>query len=238
MVADLAQFVLLTSCYRETAPARVSEYRECLQRNLDCAHISVVHLLREAGAPSPVPEHSKLRCVMHRRRATFQDYFDYANRLPIGTRVIVANADIFFDESLGELNGYSLKERFLCLSRWDLRPRGGSVLFENCWSQDAWIFQTPISIAKCDFPLGIVGCDNRIAALAAEARLHVSNPARTVHATHLHLSGIRNYAPHVRIRGRYLAVQATELHKKAEPVVAAKPASPENQQQPWWLRVL
>ena len=54
---------------------------------------------------------------------------------------IVANADIFFDETLALLEEEPLAGRMLCLSRWDQAADGTFRHFVWPDSQDAWIFE-------------------------------------------------------------------------------------------------
>ena len=136
----------------------------------------------------------KLWLISHGRRLTYRELFSFANRHLAGRRVAISNADIFFDESLEALANCDLCGQLLCLSRWDVQPDGSARLFEHPCSQDAWVFDAPIREFPCDFHLGVPGCDNRLAAEAQQAGLKISNPARSVRACHLHLSGVRRYS--------------------------------------------
>ena len=180
--------------------ARREELLECLRRNLANPAASEVHVLLEDGV-EPEVESPKLRLVPHGRRVTYGDLFAYANERLAGRRVVVANADIYFDESLARLGGCDLDGRLLCVSRWDVEADRSARLFEHAESQDAWIFDAPIREFPCDFHLGLPGCENRLAWEAAQAGLDVSNPARALRAYHLHLSGIRRYSEDQRIHG-------------------------------------
>jgi len=190
---------LLVGFYEERDPDRMAEYTTCLARNLDCCDIARVHVFDETRAAGATPRmsvlgHPRMERVLCGRRTRFEDFFAYAARELPGRTVIIANTDVFFDESLGELAGYPLDGRLLALSRWDEQRDGSSVLFEEPGSQDAWIFRAPLRPFRCDWYLGVPGCDNRLAWEARAAGLDVTNPARTIRARHLHLSGRRNYS--------------------------------------------
>jgi len=211
---------LLSDFYEESDPARRAELLECCRRNVELAAFGAVYLFLEdrttpEGARLLCPElrHPKVTLVPFGRRVTFGEYFGFANRLDGVHRCVLANADIYFDASLGALDDYSLQDRLLCLSRWDVQPDGSERLFTNPFSQDAWIFETPLRLPTraCRFTLGVLGCDSRLARVAIKAHLRVSNPSRTIRAHHLHLSGLRRYARHERVRGSYHAVPAREL---------------------------
>jgi hypothetical protein len=210
--------ILLTGFYLDPDPARCRELLECLSRNAMNEVIEEVHvLLEEMVDPSNLlaslspAVRSKLRVVPQRGRPTFQSLFGYANTQPTASRVIIANADIYFDASLRRLQNFDLLGRLLCLSRWDVLADGSTRFFEHPASQDAWIFENPIRAFRCDFPLGVPACDNRLAWEADRAGLVVSNPSRSVHANHLHLSGIRRYVERERLSGPTKAVPAELL---------------------------
>jgi len=139
--------ILLVGFYRDRSSSRMAEVLECLRRNLENPRIEGVHVFVEDGVDTgeyPLLAEAKIRLVPHGQRLTFRALFDYANRELPGRRVILANNDIYFDDSLARLDGYDLTGKLLCLSRWDVQPGGGRRFFEQPWSQDAWIFQAPI----------------------------------------------------------------------------------------------
>jgi hypothetical protein len=215
-----AMLTLLSDFYDESDPARRAELLECCRRNVQLAAFGAVYLFLEdrttpeaARVLCPELRHPKVTLVPFGRRVTFGEYFGFANRLDGVRRCVLANADIYFDASLGALDDYSLQDRLLCLSRWDVQADGSANLYVNAFSQDAWIFQTPLRLSEsaCRFTLGIMGCDSRLARVAIKAHLRVSNPSRTIRAHHLHLSGVRHYSRRKRVHGHYHAVPATEL---------------------------
>jgi hypothetical protein len=210
--------ILLTGFYQEADANRREEFRECLRRNLENKWLDEIHLFIEESvgqdrllAETPLLTAAKFRLIAQGRRVTYRDLFAYANnRLP-GQRVIIANADIFFDDTLARLDGHDLSGKLLCLSRWDVRADGAAYFFDHPASQDAWIFQTPIREFPCDFHLGVPGCDNRLAWEVEHAGLEVSNPSRSLRASHLHLSGVHSYSERQRLAGPTKAIPAEFL---------------------------
>ena len=210
--------ILLVGFYEDQAPARMQEFLTCLERNLANPHISEVRAFLEEGGGSEryvatyaVLRHPKLQLVDHGRRTTYRELFDHANRHLTGRRAIIANADIYFDHTLARLNAVRLDGRLACLSRWEVLEDGSAHLFEHPSSQDAWIFQVPVPAIACDFHLGLLGCDNRLAWEAQAAGLTVFNPGRSVRACHLHRSFVRRYTEHQRLVGPTLSIAATVL---------------------------
>jgi len=216
--------ILLVGFYRDPDAARQAELLDCLARNAANESIAEIHVfVEEAMAPPALAAayrelaHRKVRLVPHGRRVTYRDLFQHANQHFDGRGSIIANADIFFDSTLGLLADLDLSGRLLCLTRWDVKPDGSSHLFEHPSSQDAWIFRAPIRDFVCDFPLGMLACDNRLAWEAEQAGLEISNPARSIRARHLHLSGVRRYSESNRLPGPVRSIEPAFLAPHRHP---------------------
>jgi FkbM family methyltransferase len=216
--------ILLIGFYEDPNPWRRAELLECLRRNVANACLQQIHVFIEHPrehtqlvSAYPVLAADKVQLIAHGRRVTYRDLFEYANRRLPGRSAIIANADIYFDETLIHLDGVELAGRLLCLSRWDIQPDGSAQLFDRPDSQDAWIFAAPIGNLACDFYLGVPGCDNRLAWEAERAGLVVSNPSRSVMANHLHLSAVRHYGHAQRLSGPTRLVPADFLEAPRAP---------------------
>ena len=223
--------ILMAGYYHDPDADRGREFWECIQRNHANESLEEIclwiegsfaqgELLSFLGALAA----PKLWLISHGRRLTYRELFSFANRHLVGRRVAISNADIFFDESLEALANCDLCGQLLCLSRWDVLPDGSARLFEHPCSQDAWVFDAPIREFPCDFHLGVPGCDNRLAAEAQQAGLKISNPARSVRACHLHLSGVRRYSECERLTGQGCAVPAGSLEPCGAGTTAQAPA--------------
>lgn len=211
---------LLIGFYADADPARRGEFLECISRNSANTHIEEIVIFVEDEITSaaarerfPVLGHPKTRLMEHRRRLTYSQLLAYANLQLQGAAVIMANADIFFDETLALLEEESLAGRMVCLSRWDQAADGTFRHFECPESQDAWIFEPPIPPIAANFCLGKPGCDNRLAYEAERAGLLVSNPSRSVRARHLHNTGVRRYTQNERLHGPVRPVPASFLER-------------------------
>src|SRR5262249_52484690 len=138
---------LLVGFYNDATPARTEEFIECLRRNAANTHIDQITIfIEDSTSPAevqtwhPALKHPKMHLIPTGRRLTFKELFEYANRNLTGTDVVIANADIYFDETLSLLEQQSLSGRLVCLSRWDETPDGTLRHFDAPDSQDAWIF--------------------------------------------------------------------------------------------------
>jgi hypothetical protein len=222
MRAGAAATVLLTPYYGDSDLARRNEFRECLRRNVANRLVDEVHVFVEDGAHPDLAD-DKIHLVELGRRAVFSDLFAHANAQLPQRRVMIANADIYFDEGLARLDAVDLCNTLLCVSRWDVQPDGSVRFFEHGESQDAWIFDAPIHPFRADFPFGVPGGDNRLAWEAAAAGLTVHNPARSLRVYHLHLSRVRRYTEEDRLHGNVRSVPAEFLGpaRDAPPACAA-----------------
>ncbi len=199
---------LLVGFYNDATPARTEEFIECLRRNAANTHIDQITVFIEDRTSAaevetryPALKQPKMHLIPTGRRLTFKELFEYANRHLTSACVVVANADIYFDETLSLLEEESLSGRMFCLSRWEEAPDGRLRHFDAPYSQDAWIFEPPLPQFRSDFFLGTPGCENRLAYEAERGGLIVSNPSRSVRARHLHNSGIRRYSQRERLNG-------------------------------------
>lgn len=200
--------ILLMGLYEDAEPARTAEFVECLRRNGANPQIDKVVCFIESDATPdelqgrwPAMAHPKIEWVRRGRRVTYDFLIDHANRCFAHAVVGIANADIFFDDTLSMLDEVPLAGKMLCLSRWEIDDAGAARHFDRPNSQDAWIFQPPLAGLHCPFGLGLPGCDNRLAFEAERAGLAVSNPSRSIRANHLHRSRIRRYADKDRLHG-------------------------------------
>lgn len=160
-------------------------------------------------------ERKNIHCIKSssiKKRATFHDIFQcyfYNARHKSEKFLVIANSDIRFDPvQVDNIQRYyesfpageQREMQALALSRWDVQPDGSSVLFDRADSQDAWvIYGNPASklinyVDYCNFPMGVAGCDNRLAYELEQAGYVVKNPSKTmIRIYHHHYSGVRNY---------------------------------------------
>lgn len=213
---------LFLSHYSEPDAARQAELCSALARNLENPLIDAVWLLDEKGSVCvDVAEAPKIRQIPCLKRPGFDQFFE-AIALHSGENDIniLANSDIFFDESLSVAAGIGADDCY-ALSRWDtddVEP----ILFNTPDSQDAWIFRGPprraLIEASRSFAPGVGGCDNRLAYEFEKAGYRVSNPSKSIRALHLHKSGVRRWSKdHADLVPRpYLLVTPAALGEQPE----------------------
>ena len=187
---------LIQQYYRTATSARQQEIDTCLRNNLSNPMIDKVHLLtEELYCLTEFPETEKIRQTVIGERLSFARAFRYANAAdPHGQDAwLLANADIHFDDTLAALRGVRLDGVVFALTRHDIQPDGSLTPAPAEFahgSQDCWIFRTPIPVDRlfADFPLGVPGCDNRIAYELIEAGYKLLNPSLSIVARHLDLA--------------------------------------------------
>lgn len=190
------KFDLLVGLYKDKRDDRMQEIVETFRFNLADDMINKIHVfwedptsLEEAIKIIPELKHEKVDLIWWGKRLYFADLFRFANTHL--NRVIIANNDIYFG-NLEKLKNYDLKGKILCVSRYDVFKYALPKYMDCDASQDAWLFQTPISLDP-QFHLGWWGCDGRINRESTEAGLLVSNPSYELFVYHNHPSGVRNY---------------------------------------------
>jgi hypothetical protein len=203
-----SKFKLIICLYNETNEERMYEYITCLENNLKNQFIDSIHIIYDTSKDNQ--SNQLLHYLQHKLvsisfisgRPTFGYCFDLANSLYPNSKIIVSNADIYFNETLGLIFRYNLRNKFIALTRWDVQKDGslkikqrhnGTHTVPAMDAQDAWIFRTPIrTFFNNNIQLGTRGCDNLIAYQAFKSGLTTLNPSLTIQACHLHLTNIRH----------------------------------------------
>ena len=201
--------------YNEANEERCQEYITCMERNLNIHLSNNIHVFFDTSgnsANNKLLKYLKSKPVTItyiKGRASFDNFRKLAHEQYTETAIIISNADIYFNETLAILEKYDLSNIFIALTRWDLKKDNSESLFYatwdaakqqyiclngQCFSQDTWIFKTPLPKFKDNsMKLGMLHFDPRLAYQAKQAGLEVINPCLTIKCHHLHLSEIRHY---------------------------------------------
>jgi hypothetical protein len=146
-------------------------------------------------------------------RPTYDQIFEECNKtFTNGEIIILANNDIFFDKTLEHVKNFNKwDDCVMALTRWEFDGQKQSHYLNWDYSQDVWIWKSPLNIEgiEADFPLGMQGCDNRIAYELGK-NYNVINPCKTIRCHHFHTTQYRTYRagdlsqtvpePHVRVK--------------------------------------
>jgi len=201
-----------TSVYDEGNILRLLEYLACVALNMrSVRHLMLMYearnglfqLVMQAMCRALDIAHGRLVLLPFERRPTFEELFSLQELLPEGTLLVVGNADVAFDASLGDLAKASLADHVYVLSRWDIADDGRSAHLirlnsgiPNIFSADAWIARTPFQPDyRLDYPIGSFHCDSFINNQISRSRkFRWSNPCLDVHVFHLHDSRFNSSA--------------------------------------------
>ncbi len=204
--------ILFTSFYQDRNPDRHAELEHCIRMNVNNARIDKIVVILEGKKENfPVLNYSDRIEVIEAIRPTFRQFFELANLYCNDEDIaIIANTDIYFNETLRELDRIDWSRTAVALSRWHYL-NGNIILHNEKYSQDVWIFKGKIRpMEYADFYMGIRGCDNRIAYEIYKAGYEVLNPAHTIQAIHYHQTEIRNYGDEV-VPKPYYPVQVVAI---------------------------
>jgi ribosomal protein L7Ae-like RNA K-turn-binding protein len=203
--AEQEKFKLITMLYNETNEERITEYLTCLEKNLAHDRIDQIHVVYDISKDDNKKillnylKNKNVPITYVSSRATYAFCFNLANELFPDSRIILSNADIYFNETLELLDDYDLTDKFLILTRWDIGQDGSLSLHayspksEKSYSHDSWFFSTPLHFEDGNVLIGTPGCDGTIAFQAQKNALGLLNPCFSIQGCHLHLSGLRHY---------------------------------------------
>ena len=200
-------FTLITVLYNETDESRIQEYLTCLKKNMHHSMIKKIHVLYDINADNHSNEHpihdflvkNNITISYIENRPTFNYCFALAQQYYPNSKIILSNADIYFNETLATLKNYDFKNKLIALTRWDDDGTGAIkpfIMEGKPWipSQDTWIYETPIKHFWHDkIRIGVFNCEPWIMYHALKNGVDVINPCKTIQCCHLHTSNKRNY---------------------------------------------
>ena len=200
------RFVLMVMLYNETNEERIREYQYCFDINSNNKMISHMHVLYDTSKDNnenilrDYIEDNGATVTEITGRASFDYFFSIANNWYPNSYIIIANADIIFDDTLELLVDFDFANTFMGLTVYDKNKKGEWKL-RTCHgrastrSQDSWLFKAPITIPHSEnILLGTWRCDDSIAFAAYKEKYRVINPCFSIKTYHIHDSKIRHYS--------------------------------------------
>jgi len=194
----------ITQYYVPPKSRRAKEIVECLQKNAECPYIDHIVLLNEKIHELPVKS-DKIQPHVIGERLNFKHVFQYIlEKIPRDSLVVVANSDIYLDDSWRLLWSVSMKDTFLSLLRWDEqedRSQAPKLFGPRDDSQDTWVVDSNSvkdrtwNWTDMDIRFGQNGCDNVVNIEMLKQKFSVANPCMTLITHHLHTSEYRTYEP-------------------------------------------
>jgi hypothetical protein len=183
-------------------PAEQNRRRElelCLAKNRENDRISHIYLMIDDDADVDQSD-GRVTVIRMDQRPTYQDWTRLAEAHSPNHISVLANADIYFDETISQLEELFARDAtaFVALSRYELLDDDISLHPNPHWSQDTWAYfpahaSNPDRDRCLNFPLGVPRCDNKVAYSFAVYGHTVYNPCHQVRSIHVHQSGLRTY---------------------------------------------
>ena len=197
---------IFTQFFIHSDTSRYNEIKECLRQNVLNPNITMIHLLNEriySNAELGITS-SKIIQTNIVNRLKYQHVFKHIRDNAIKGYYILANSDIFFDNTVCNLlkSDIHLSKKMFALLRYEYNGSNieQSPLFGPRYdSQDTWIFHSNFSIALSEekilnFQFGQPGCDNKFLYLMKILAYGIYNDPLFIKTYHYHTSQIRNYS--------------------------------------------
>lgn len=205
-------FNLFTPYYNDNAHFRQQELDWALKHNCYNPIFENIFLFPESRK-NKIPKLTEKVHIIHlERRVTFQDIVEVINSKIDSYKYynVIANSDIYFDDTLNLVRQINMDEICLALTRWESHPleekKSEPYMYMTGESQDVWIFKSFISLnISCNFYLGLLGCDGRFNFEVREAGYKVYNPSKDIRVLHCHVSGKRNHSEDTRLQGNTIS---------------------------------
>jgi hypothetical protein len=201
-------------------PERQNELKTCLKMHVMNPLIDRIFLLNEINTLYTKEElgieSEKILQFPMGRRMMYSDIIRYVEVLKIDGYIVIANSDIFFDETIVNIlkSDMHVKPKVMCQLRYDFdgTSTGIKIFGPRHDSQDTWIYHKKYNsllfkyIKAFNFCLGKPGCDNHITYLFKLCGFSLVNDPQLVHTLHYHNTQIRNYTQAEVIKPPYIYV--------------------------------
>ena len=198
---------LFTQYFRHENNRRYKEIKESFSNNYKCNIFDKIVLINEKDYSDEltniISDPNRVQQIVTGKRLTYYDFFKIVSEYaPDNCIVILANADIYFDDTLNVIHKLNMDNKMLALLRWDVQQYRDDppILFgPRPDSQDSWVFLSDSiksriwNPTKFNYQLGMPGCDNRISADILRMKFLIANPALSIKSYHIHSTNIRNY---------------------------------------------
>jgi hypothetical protein len=204
---------------------RHNEILFVLKKNVENKFINKIYLLNEKiytndelGISS-----DKIIQININKRLKFNDVFLFINENNITGYNVIANSDIFFDDSIEKLQ-YSdlhLSKKICSLLRYEFNidnSDNSKLLYHYFFgSQDTWIIHSnnildKDQISKFDFEFGKPNCDGKFSYLFYTFNYKIINDPKTIKTFHYHKSNFKTYTKNDLIIGHTLGIIPCKLN--------------------------
>jgi len=194
---------LFTPYYLSDDFERQKELDRCLEKNLAVAEIGKIFLMIDDGHVPPF-ESDKIEILKIDGRPSYADWLDLTARYSGDAISVLANSDIYFDETVARLEEVfnASPKALVAISRYEIAGDTATMHKNPHWSQDVWVVDGRVPVPapirkKMEIPLGVPRCDNKIGYVFSVHGYDIFNPCKVVRTYHLHETQLRSYDNHV-----------------------------------------
>ena len=209
-----SDFAIVTTMFNEQDNQRREEFVETLNLNISNKFISRIFIFFEE---KPSHEnyskddsfekirkgiyHEKVTTIPINFRPSFSEMIGFANQFAPQSKIILSNADIYFDDTLALIENYHLHNSLLAITRyekinneWILHKQSYKINNLNYYtSHDSWIFKTPFNCKiEPSFRPGFPSCEKFMGDVFAHG-YKIANPSLDIRSFHIHASDKRNF---------------------------------------------
>jgi len=211
-MAYIKQIVLFTQFYQDNDPAVTKSLITCLKNNINNPFIEYLCIFLENDQdknilPDDIKNHDKVIFHNNHGRISYSQWIKYANKNYKSYIKILANSDIYFDETLQKVLTKNFNSTTMyAITRKDLDDNNNIVLSHDAYndtrhptnphySHDVWIYQNELSLsypAIPDFKLGFANCDRLFKQQIEDSSINFINLYPQINAIHLDRRTTRN----------------------------------------------
>jgi mannosyltransferase OCH1-like enzyme len=193
--------ILLTQLYNPNDSFRLKEILDCLKINVNNDNIDEIHLFVENKNDYELINNidkKKIKFVLTNNRLKYKTVFDYTNNLNKSDIYILSNSDIYFDDTLKNLDNLNFNNLFLSLTRINEtvnKKNNFKHQPNSAGSQDVWIWKGKLNISddkiynNDGITMGIGGCDLKLNYIIENSGYNLKNYCKLVNCFHKHFYG-------------------------------------------------
>lgn len=199
--AMIKELVLFTQWYVDNETEKNRQF--CLNQNIENENIDKIHIFVEIGAHQNLLDnidvHPKVNISFIKDRLSYSSWMRLANDQYASSIKILANSDIFFDDTIKILLDKDFNKHTLYdITRKDLDKSGNIVSscdyygdqtkpIDPLYSQDVWIYGPKLKsdISLFNFSLGIENCDKIFKKELLCNKINLINLYQEINAIHV-----------------------------------------------------
>ena len=219
------KIILIQQFYINNNVQRHNENKLCLSLNVKNKYIDKIILLneriyteKELGIQS-----LKIKQINIGQRLTYKGVFDYLSSANIKGYIILANTDIFFDQTLNhvKVSGLHKERKVYCQLRHEYNNEqilnSCKLYYNRPDNQDTWIWHTNSIVTQkqgeiFNYQMGKNGCDNKTIYVFGILGFACHNEPIFIKTYHYHISQIRNYLSKGKVPGPYYSIHPYISH--------------------------